>query len=414
MNFPYRIKKTGFEFVVTELKIQKNKVTFRYLDQAGKEKNGDTVVEEKGLAFKFWGDQVFSGKKCNGLKVEAEEQKKEIAEYLESLKKEYAEKKEELIKQILSGEILLEIGVVGCDFPEYVPNCTQFEKDGFDTFEILTLVLKRVGIEREGSRSIDLLKRQLNADVMVNKYPSYAVNLIRDLKKQNYFSFKPEVVTDFSAKLLNILGKTIEEAAAQKAAAEKESARKAAGKEFIFFCESEPCKVDPSEILNAPCPEGGAYTTKDRIPKDAWEKIKDHARYYDQEFLEECDMFYSSPGWRYDATALEILRGLGYIITIENEKKQEPPKAPEVTKEPEETKAPADKKEERKRKMSAIMKTAWRLKKSLDVEKLAAKLGVLGVTIKTTAKQAYQGISLAIQLAWAVVRTQGLEALASL
>lgn len=39
--------------------------------------------------------------------------------------------------------------------------------------------------------------------------------------------------------------------------------------------------------------------------------------YWDEDFLEECDMFTTSPGWRISASGLVILRGKGYDLEID-------------------------------------------------------------------------------------------------
>lgn len=61
----------------------------------------------------------------------------------------------------------------------------------------------------------------------------------------------------------------------------------------------------------------------DKIDKENWKKLK--AVYWDREFLEEADMFFTPPGWRVKASAIEILKQAGYeveVITLEQQKKE--------------------------------------------------------------------------------------------
>jgi len=54
-------------------------------------------------------------------------------------------------------------------------------------------------------------------------------------------------------------------------------------------------------------------------------KIREYVRYWDQEFLEEADMFFASVGWRINAAGLTALRELGYdveIDTLESQKQR--------------------------------------------------------------------------------------------
>lgn len=75
-----------------------------------------------------------------------------------------------------------------------------------------------------------------------------------------------------------------------------------------FRCESAPHEEDLSEvILTRPCPNAGLFVLTHRVSSEVFFKIKKFGVYYDRDFLEECDMFCSVPGWRFGKEAIETL-----------------------------------------------------------------------------------------------------------
>ena len=75
-----------------------------------------------------------------------------------------------------------------------------------------------------------------------------------------------------------------------------------------FHCESAPHNEDLSEVvLTRPCPNSGSFILTHRIPAEVFSKIKKFGVYYDHDFLDECDMFWSAPGWRFGKEAIETL-----------------------------------------------------------------------------------------------------------
>lgn len=77
---------------------------------------------------------------------------------------------------------------------------------------------------------------------------------------------------------------------------------------IYFHCESTPHNEDLSNaILNRPCPNGGLFTIEHRINEQLFNRIRKYGRYWDADWLEECDMFNSSPGWRFSVEAVNEL-----------------------------------------------------------------------------------------------------------
>jgi hypothetical protein len=106
----------------------------------------------------------------------------------------------------------------------------------------------------------------------------------------------------------------LEKAKEEKEKAE-EYARKVAAKKaniengaIYFTCESAPHDEDLSKvILNRPAQNKGAFTLDHRISEGVFAQIKKYGRYYDADFLEECDMFFLNPGWRFSIDAIREL-----------------------------------------------------------------------------------------------------------
>lgn len=106
---------------------------------------------------------------------------------------------------------------------------------------------------------------------------------------------------------------------------EKEEAKKVKAEEFrkkqevkkdniesnccvYFRCESTPHDEDlTGVILTRPTPQGGTFVVEHRLNENMFSRIKKYGRYYSADFLEECDMFYSTPGWRFSKEAIEEL-----------------------------------------------------------------------------------------------------------
>ena len=89
---------------------------------------------------------------------------------------------------------------------------------------------------------------------------------------------------------------------------------------IFFHCESAPHDEDLSEaILTRPCPNSGSFTLTHRIPAEVFSKIKKFGVYYDHDFLEECDMFWSAPGWRFGKEAIETLLRDNFKVFVDYE-----------------------------------------------------------------------------------------------
>ncbi|MEG2151098.1 MAG: hypothetical protein RRY36_07765, partial [Bacteroidaceae bacterium] len=66
-----------------------------------------------------------------------------------------------------------------------------------------------------------------------------------------------------------------------------------------FICESKPHAENLTNvILTRPCPNNGTFLLYQNINNHLFARIKQYGRYYDHEFLEDCDMFCSPTGWR--------------------------------------------------------------------------------------------------------------------
>lgn len=87
-----------------------------------------------------------------------------------------------------------------------------------------------------------------------------------------------------------------------------------------FHCESAPHDEDLSDvILTRPCPISGSFTLTHRVPAEVFSKIKKFGVYYDHDFLEECDMFWSVPGWRFGKEAIDTLLRDNFKVFVDYE-----------------------------------------------------------------------------------------------
>lgn len=76
-----------------------------------------------------------------------------------------------------------------------------------------------------------------------------------------------------------------------------------------FHCESQPHDEDLSNVvLNRPCPNRGLYTLMHRVDTKTFSLIKKFGSFWDEDFLDQCDMFMSEEGWRFSCDAINSLR----------------------------------------------------------------------------------------------------------
>jgi hypothetical protein len=78
-----------------------------------------------------------------------------------------------------------------------------------------------------------------------------------------------------------------------------------------FNIERIPAPVPVGPLIR-PANEKGIFTLIDRLPEEAWSLVKPYASYYDEETLEDFDMFYSDPGWRVSGEGIEKLLEKGF------------------------------------------------------------------------------------------------------
>lgn len=84
--------------------------------------------------------------------------------------------------------------------------------------------------------------------------------------------------------------------------------------------EPRPAPVPAGVLLNRPAPTGGAFLISQRLPREDWDAAKAAGAWYmDADELEEMDMFFSDPGWRYPLAALEALIARGYSLDLRDQ-----------------------------------------------------------------------------------------------
>lgn len=184
---------------------------------------------------------------------------------------------------IIEGKIRVTIVIVGCDFPQAVLNI-QDDYKGIKAFD-----------------AIYSLGEQM--------YHAY-----RWLP--NELQFEGADVTELVAEKLKEI-EIVENKASEKQANIESGC-------IYFHCESAPHDEDLSKvILNSPAPNNGSFTLDHRISETLFSRISQFGSYYSAEFLEDCDMFGSAPGWRFSKEAIEELMKTNRVFIDNIEVKNE-------------------------------------------------------------------------------------------
>jgi hypothetical protein len=89
---------------------------------------------------------------------------------------------------------------------------------------------------------------------------------------------------------------------------------------IYFHCESSQHNDDVTNvILNQPAPSDGSFTLEQKISDVQFARIKNFGRYYSADFLEDCDMFNSLPGWRFSKHAIDELLKTNRVFINDSE-----------------------------------------------------------------------------------------------
>lgn len=84
--------------------------------------------------------------------------------------------------------------------------------------------------------------------------------------------------------------------------------------------EMEPHTLDLSGVmLNRIAPSAGSFLLNERVEEEVWQELKAGADYWDEEFLEDNDMFNAEEGWRHSYAGLLVLLRHGYALTVRGE-----------------------------------------------------------------------------------------------
>lgn len=193
----------------------------------------DAKFDKKKKAITFY--QVeFDGKFYNGVKL-PDDVYKELLDVYEVAIKEREKKVEEIIEKIIEGEIPIDFGIVGCDYPHYQPWLNNLPKDlkGKEQ-EIMEKAIytlyEKLGYNKPNvyiSNSCDFLERKLNKGIM-NKDDviEKAFNLKFNKESQDYHGYKEDVVTGFQIKLTDLIDVEEIKAKQEKIRKEKEKVEK--------------------------------------------------------------------------------------------------------------------------------------------------------------------------------------------
>lgn len=216
------VKKPGLDIEVEIRGLNEYGVDFSY--QIGNEKlSGKDYRDGK---FLFYADKTINGKKFGGFSVEGE-QRKEIEKYIENLKKEREEEKENLIKKLISGEKLLTVSVVGCDYPQYQAWVEGIDEKIFSAQEIMLEAVKRILVEKNIQVDVfyvvEFLQKIHGENIFCkNEAPSFAINPRAEKDTLDYHDFVEAVITNYEVKLADLMNIYFEKMNPKKAEKEEE------------------------------------------------------------------------------------------------------------------------------------------------------------------------------------------------
>lgn len=144
------------------------------------------------------------------------------------------------------------------------------------------------------------------ADVFSAAYecqPSFIFHRYQDLNRYDFFDGVYTVRKEDMPELRKIAAPVL-----LQRKLEQEREENIAAGAIYFKCESGPHNEDLDGVmLCRPCPKDGSFALTHNIDKADFARIKRYGVYYDSEFLEECDMFFSNPGWRFGIQAIREL-----------------------------------------------------------------------------------------------------------
>jgi len=187
------------------------------------EKRGDDFITPFSFKFKegewrkggHYSDGIFrfrnfsvNGKRIDGMRVDDEKQKDEINRFVEMLKERRNRLKDEVAMRIVNGEIPIRIGIVGCDWPHYQPWVNV--DDHFNAQDIMKRainhILKANSLDTTTANPCDYLERVIGRSVKTDdEMPDYAFEIEHDPERLRYHGYNDTVVTNFKAKLKDIM-----------------------------------------------------------------------------------------------------------------------------------------------------------------------------------------------------------------
>lgn len=207
------VKKPGMEIELEIGGIDKyGYIVFSYqFSISDKRKIGKTYKDGK---FLFNAPETIKGAKFGGFSVEGE-QRIEIENYIEKIKKEKEEERKKILSDLVSGERLLTVSVVGCDCPHYQAWIDGIDEKRFSAQELMEeaikIILKNEGVEVFLGSSIEFLQEIHGKNIFCkNEAPSFAINPRSEKESLDYHGFGEAVVTSYDVRLIDLMNIYIE------------------------------------------------------------------------------------------------------------------------------------------------------------------------------------------------------------
>jgi len=260
------------DYPIKDVEIRNEAATVACFTKLEAEKNFNRKAPHTTIYVKLTPESI---ENLRVLKIEAENQKNEILENSVITKMEY---------------------LVGCD----VADSISFD---YNNEFVSKIIFTENKLFKEMMSMQDACKKAFNI---------LKDDLVYKTEGPTNFSYCTYVITGTSLqKVIELAEKNIKEAANKKNSIKKQSDKKISNIEngaIYFVCESEPHNEDLSKVILArPCPQSGVYAIDHRISQELFSRIKEFGRYWSAEFLEDCDMFAATAGWKFGKQAIEEL-----------------------------------------------------------------------------------------------------------
>lgn len=220
------VEEQKVEFSIYKKEIDQNFCFMPYIDQYGTKKwEWRLDSGKRGMFGKlrndpprihFWEPvDLGIGKKVGAIKIDCYE---EALEAQDRLQKEWQDGLERLVQSVISGEALIDVKIVGCDYPHY-SGSVDCDRKKYQSTSIIEKAVARMGVRSMSSKQLwELPLPSISSVEKIRDMGFCDVESQEDVLK--YHSFREGIATNFKAPLQKIIQPWVD---AQKKSDEKKA-----------------------------------------------------------------------------------------------------------------------------------------------------------------------------------------------